>query len=137
MRLTAEQSPAMLEKFGCYVTEVCDRCGTAIHYANRFTIRGVEGEWCSRECRDGLKAHEPGTCQHCKAKLSEDKRHGTVFCDDACRKAAQRASRMVQTVKTAKLSRTKPSIYAVFSSEKLPDGMSGYAEAESAAADTP
>src|ERR1700676_4010794 len=43
----------LFEKRGCYVKEVCDRCGTAIHYANRFSIRGEAGVSCSRECGDG------------------------------------------------------------------------------------
>ena len=114
MHLTREQSYALLEKHGCYLKEACDRCGTAIHYSNRFTIRGEAGVWCSRECRDGVMVHEPGTCRHCKAKLPEDKRRGTVFCDDACRKAARRPSGESQTVRTSKLSRTNTSIYAGF-----------------------
>src|ERR1700732_980417 len=59
----------LFEKRGCYVKEVCDRCGTGIHYANRFSIRGEAGVSCSRECRDGATVREPGTCRHCKARL--------------------------------------------------------------------
>src|ERR1019366_1084986 len=114
MRLTKEQSYALFEKHGSYVKEVCDHCGTAIHYANRFTIRGQAGVWCSRECRDGVKVHDPGTCRNCKAWLPEDKRCGTVFCDDACRKASHRQSGESQTVRTSKLSRTNTSIYVGF-----------------------
>jgi len=77
MHLTRQQSSALLEKHGSYVKEACDRCGTAIHYANRFTIRGEAGVWCSRECRDGVMVHEPGTCWHCKGGLPEGRRRAT------------------------------------------------------------
>jgi hypothetical protein len=117
MRLTKEQSCALLEKHGCYGKEVCDRCGTAVHYANRFTIRGEAGVWCSRECRDGVKVHEPGTCRHCKARLPEGKRRGAVFCDDACKQAAHRSKTDVRTSETPKLSVTNTSIYAGFCKE--------------------
>jgi hypothetical protein len=55
MHLSREQSSALLEKHGCYLKEACDRCGTAIHYANRFTLHGDSGVWCSRLCRDGVE----------------------------------------------------------------------------------
>jgi hypothetical protein len=114
MRLTKEQSSALFEKHGCYVKEVCDKCGTAIHYANRFTIREQAGVWCSRECRDGMKVHEPGTCRHCNARLPEGKRRGAVFCDDACKQAAHRSKTDARTAETPKLSVTNTSIYAGF-----------------------
>jgi hypothetical protein len=122
MHLTNEQSYALFEKRGCYVKEICDRCGTAIHYANRFTIRGEPGVWCSRECRDGVKVREPGTCRHCKAMLPVDKRRGAVFCDDACRKASRRESGESQTVRSPELSRTNTSIYAGFCAAFKPPG---------------
>ena len=50
MRLTTEQSYALLEKYGCYVTEVCDKCGQILGPV-RFTRRDDAGVWCSRECR--------------------------------------------------------------------------------------
>jgi len=50
MRLTADQSYALLERFGCYVKDVCDKCG-AILGPVRYTRSGELGEWCSRECR--------------------------------------------------------------------------------------
>ena len=117
MRLSTAQSYTLLEKHGCYITEICDRCGKGIGPV-RFTRPGESGVWCSRECRDGTKAHEPGTCRHCKAKLPEGKRRGAVFCDDACRKASQRQNGTLRAPATPKLSRTKPSIYAAFSSGK-------------------
>lgn len=84
MHLTNEQSYALFENHGCYVKEVCDRCATAIHYANRFTIRGQAGVRCSRECRDGKEAHAPGICEGCGVALSR-KRKGSRFCSDVCR----------------------------------------------------
>ena len=50
MRLTTAQSHALLEKHGCYVAEVCDKCGQLLGPV-RFTRRGESGVWCSRECR--------------------------------------------------------------------------------------
>ena len=117
MKLTTQQSYALLESHGCYITEICDRCGKGIGPV-RFTRYGESGVWCSRECRDGAKAREPGTCRHCKAKLPESKRRGTAFCDDACRKASQRQNGTLRMPGNPKLLRTKPSIYAAFSSEK-------------------
>jgi hypothetical protein len=108
MRLTAKQGYALLEKYGSYVTEICDRCGRGIGPV-RFTRRSDSGVWCSRECRDGDKAHAPGTCRHCHAALPKDKRRGASYCDDACRKAHAR-------VADTKLSRTNSSIYAGFHS---------------------
>jgi len=116
MLLTAQQSYALLAQHGCYITEICDRCGRGLGPA-RFARRGESGVWCSRECRDGASAHAPGTCRHCRGKLSEGKRRGTVFCDDACKQAAHRAKPYARKPRTPKLSVTKPPIYAAFSPE--------------------
>jgi hypothetical protein len=62
MQLTTQQSHKLLTDHGCYVTDVCDRCGQALG-AVRFTRKGENGEWCSRECRgDGerQKIHRGG-----------------------------------------------------------------------------
>jgi hypothetical protein len=50
MLLTTEQSYPALEKFGCYATEACDKCGRMLGPV-RYTRKGEEGVWCSRECR--------------------------------------------------------------------------------------
>src|ERR1700676_314952 len=65
MRLTREQRYALLEKHGCYVTEVCDKCSQIIGPV-RFTRRDDKGVWCSRECRDGAKVqlYEVGINSH-------------------------------------------------------------------------
>lgn len=118
MKLATAQSYALLERRDCFVTEVCDKCGQILG-ALRFTRKGESGEWCSRECRDGAEAHTPGVCKACRARLPEGKRRRTLFCDDACRKAAARS-------KTAKLSRTKTSIYAAFSPKKERVGISSH-----------
>lgn len=114
MRLTPQRSYSLLEKHACFVSDACDKCGQILGLV-RFTRSGERGVWCSGECRDGAGAHRPGTCRHCKARLPEGKRRGTVFCDDACRKAANRQSGLLQSSQTHELSRTKPSIYAGFS----------------------
>ena len=125
MKLTVEQSYELLERFGCYVTHVCDKCSRLLGPAS-YTRKGETGVWCSRDCRDGASAREPKTCKHCRAKLPEGKRRGTTFCDDACRKAFRRQNGSVHTPATPKLSRTKPSIYRAFSIEKRQDGISGH-----------
>lgn len=50
MRLTVLQSYELLAKHGCYVTEVCDKCGQLLGPV-QYTRRGEIGVWCSRECR--------------------------------------------------------------------------------------
>jgi hypothetical protein len=50
MKLTSQQSYKLLEKFGSYIKEVCDRCGRAIGPVS-FTRADDSGVWCSRECR--------------------------------------------------------------------------------------
>ncbi len=106
--LTPQQSYGLLAKHGCYAKECCDRCGQIIGPV-RFTRQANSGVWCSRGCRDGEEAHTPGTCRGCRAKLPDGKRRGASYCDDACRKAHERAS-------GTKLSRTKQSIHAGFCS---------------------
>jgi len=119
VKLTRQQAYALLEKHGSYITEFCDTCGKGIGPV-RFTRRGDSGVWCSRECRGGKQARQPGTCQYCRATLPEGKRRGAAFCDDTCRQAARRSRPTVQTVRPLELSVTKASIYAAFSSEKTP-----------------
>jgi len=124
MMLRDELRRRLLEDRGIYVNEACDKCGQLLG-AVRYTRKDGPSVWCSRECRDGVGAHVPGSCQHCRAKLPAGKRRGTVFCDDACRKSATRQNRVLQQSATGELSRTKPSIYAAFSTEKGRDGIAG------------
>jgi hypothetical protein len=90
MRLTTEQSYALFERYGCYVTEAGDKCGRMLGSV-RFARKGEEGVWCSRECRDGAEAHAPGTCKGCGARLPEGKRRGSLYCDAACKQNAYRS----------------------------------------------
>jgi hypothetical protein len=83
MRLTESQSRELLEKYGVYVAEVCDKCGKILGPI-RFTRCGQTGEWCSKRCRDGFE-RKPGTCFGCGVPLN-GKRKGSVFCSDVCRK---------------------------------------------------
>ena len=106
--LGIQKSYELLANHGCFAREICDTCG-AVLAAVRFMRKGEAGEWCSREGRDGKEAHAPGTCRGCHAKLPDGKRRGASYCDDACRKAHERAS-------DTKLSRTKPSTHAGFHS---------------------
>ena len=71
---------------------------------------------CSRECRDGAEAHEPGTCKGCGARLPEGKRRGSLYCDAACKQNAHRS-------RTGQLSVTNTSIYAGFCTGKQAPAM--------------
>src|SRR4051812_43985830 len=90
MRLTREQSYALLAEHGCYVNEACDKCGQLLGHV-RFSRHGSSGVWCSRECRDGAAAYTPGTCKGCGATLPQEKRRGALFCDAACKQNAHRS----------------------------------------------
>jgi hypothetical protein len=125
MLLTIQQSYELLAKHGCYVREACDRCGQVLGHM-RYTRKGDDGVWCSRECRDGKEAHAPRTCKHCRARLLEGKRRGAIYCDDSCKEAAHRSKAAVQTSRARKLSVTKTSIYAAFPPKKEPVGISGH-----------
>lgn len=52
MRPSAQHCRALLDRFQCWITASCDRCGRLLG-AIRWTRKGEPGEWCSRECRDG------------------------------------------------------------------------------------
>ena len=125
MRLTGEQSYTLLEKRGCYASEACDKCGQILGPV-RFARRNDSGAWCSRQCRDGAAAHTPGTCKTCKAQLPEGKRRGAMYCDDACKQAAYRSKAGARLSETPKLSVTKVSIYAAFSSRNSAVRGAGY-----------
>src|SRR5262249_31535581 len=68
MTLREEIRRRRLEDRAIYVKEACDKCGQLLG-AVRFTRKDDPGVWCSRECRDGAGAHEPGTFRHCKANI--------------------------------------------------------------------
>lgn len=55
MKLSAEQRKFLRDESGVIANEACDSCGKVLGCV-RFTRRGELGEWCSRECRDGLDA---------------------------------------------------------------------------------
>ena len=125
MQLSITQSYLLLDRFGVFSREACDLCGQILGHV-RFTRQRESGVWCSRQCRDGIEAREPGSCRQCRAKLPDGKRRGAVFCDDACRKAFRRQNDNPGASPTLELSRTKPSIYADFLIEKEQVGISGH-----------
>ncbi len=55
MKLTTEQQEKIRLERGICVNEVCDGCHALLGEV-RFTRYGQPGEWCSRECRDGIEA---------------------------------------------------------------------------------
>lgn len=87
MRLSEEQSRQVLRNHGIYLSEVCDRCGTALGPI-RWTIRGEPGAWCSQKCRDGVE-RKARACYGCGVSIRE-KRKGARFCSDVCRMRRQR-----------------------------------------------
>jgi hypothetical protein len=62
MLIANEQSYEALERFGCYVTEACDKCGKFLGPV-RYTRRGEPGEWCSPECRGDAERPVRGLVQ--------------------------------------------------------------------------
>lgn len=115
MQLTEARSRDLLRTHGVYVKSACDRCGK-IFGAVRYTWRDEPGEWCSRFCRDGVDrkagvrrkktsrqlvaASRAGRlCRNPKCTRGEDGTPGSLahlradalYCDDACRMAAQRS----------------------------------------------
>ena len=55
MKLTVEQQAKLRSEHDVIANEACDKCGKILGYV-RFTIKDKAGEWCSRECRDGIAA---------------------------------------------------------------------------------
>jgi len=110
MKLTAQQAYALLEKHGCYITEICDRCGKGIGPV-RFTRRDDSGVWCSRECRDGKKATTPiadsRTCLECGVRL-KGKRADSQFCSDAHKMRYHRQAAKSSTSQNGGNSRNMP-----------------------------
>ena len=91
MRLTAEQSYAALEKFGCYVTEACDKCGRFLGSV-RFTRRAEEGVWCSRDMPGRSRGAHTRKLQGLWREIARREAAQIVYCDDACRKPSARGS---------------------------------------------
>lgn len=74
MKLTTDQSYALLEKFGVYAKECCDRCGRIIGPVS-FTRAGDSGVWCSRECQgDGERRSARRGGRPCKYVSEEQRR---------------------------------------------------------------
>jgi len=98
MHLTTEQQEEIKATHGVCVNEVCDACHKPLDYV-RFTRKDEPGEWCSRECRDGVEAairfkatrkhREAGRCLHCGLVLSDDRRAGSKYCDATCERNAR------------------------------------------------
>jgi hypothetical protein len=60
MRFATAQAYALLEKYGCYASEACDKCGQVLGPV-RFTRKNEQSVWCSRECRgDGERPRKGG-----------------------------------------------------------------------------
>ena len=94
MKLTEEQSRELFCRTGNYLKEACDRCGKPLAEA-RFARRGEPGDWCSAECRGGVKAApqkaRQRACRQCGVSL-RGKRADAEFCSDVHRKRFAKSS---------------------------------------------
>src|SRR6266849_6698703 len=83
MLLTREQVKQLLLTRNVAANEVCDTCSMILGPV-RFTSANQKGVWCSRKCRDGENAWEPGRCRGCQVSLI-GKRRGSLWCSDTCK----------------------------------------------------
>ena len=88
MTLTTRESYAALEKFGCYFTEACDRCGKLLGPV-RYTRKGNTGVWCSRECR--------GDVRHTVRRGGRPRKYQTIEQAQRAKLNLQRARREAKT----------------------------------------
>jgi hypothetical protein len=111
MKLTSAELVCLRAK-GLYITEKCDGCGKLLNQTIRFTITGKPQVYCSAACRDlaffgdrqeAKKRATPGKCTYGGGNLKGKKR-GSIFCDDACRKAH---SRKIQRMTTAEVEKSR------------------------------
>lgn len=94
MYLSEEKSREMFARFRIYANEACDKCGRVLGLAPRFTFPNDARAWCSRECRDGAEAHDPGRCRNCGASLRLKGRPRTaIFCNEKCSRQYQQFTR--------------------------------------------
>jgi hypothetical protein len=98
VKLTAAELSS-IRLTGLYVTEKCDACGKVLNQTIHYTTAERQQVYCSAVCRDTAffgdrrqaeKLARPGRCAHCGGSLRGKKR-GTLYCDDACRKAYSRS----------------------------------------------
>ena len=101
---------AYVRSQGLCVTEKCDGCGKLLNQTVQYTIAGRREVCCSPICRDNAffgdrheakKRATPGRCTYCGGSLKGKKR-GSIFCDDACRKAHSRKIRRITTAEVEK-----------------------------------
>lgn len=99
-----------IRSHGLYITEKCDACGKLLNQTVRYSLANTPGTYCSAICRDTTffrSRHEakkhatPGRCAYCGGSLNRKKR-GSVFCDDACRKAHGRKTQRITTAEVEK-----------------------------------
>jgi hypothetical protein len=98
MHLTTAQQEEVKATHGVCVNEACDACHKPLDCV-RYTRKDQPGEWCSRECRDGVDAanrhratrkhREAGRCRHCGLVLPSDARASSKYCDATCGRNAR------------------------------------------------
>jgi hypothetical protein len=121
---------AYVRSQGLRVTEKCDGCGKLLNQTIRFTITGKPEAYCSPICRDNAffgdrheakKRATPGRCTYCGGSLKGKKR-GSIFCDDACRKASSRKIRRITTAEVEKSRTPTQSNQAVADAKSVEQG---------------
>ena len=137
MKLTAEELAYVRWK-GLSITEKCDGCGKLLNQSVRYTITGKLEVHCSAACRDSAffrdrseaeKHARPGRCAYCSGSL-RGKNRGSIFCDDACRKAHSRKIQRI-TAAEAEKSRTPTQLNQEVGDAKIVEqgnGISGRAQ---------
>ncbi len=111
MKLTATEL-ACLRSQGLYITQKCDGCRKLLNQTVHYMIAGRPELYCSATCRDtafftdrneAKKRATPGKCAYCGGSL-QGKKRGSIFCDDACRKAQ---SRKIQRITTREVEKSR------------------------------
>lgn len=75
MKLSESRSRSILEETGQFITAVCDTCAKGLGSV-RWTRKDEQGEWCSRECRDGAERALAAT-ERIARKGGRPKKHET------------------------------------------------------------
>lgn len=86
MKLSDDQKQKLRDERGIIADEACDGCGKILGCV-RWTRKGEPGEWCSRQCRDGIEH-----AANAQARI-ERRRNGrpAKYPNERTRRAAQKS----------------------------------------------
>ena len=109
MKLIAEEI-VYVRSQGLYLTEKCDGCEKVLNQTFRYTITGKPEVYCSAACRDfaffgdryeANKRANSGNCAYCAGTL-KGKRRDALYCDDVCKKRANRKAKRMTVAEVEK-----------------------------------